>query len=89
MLALEGTLRALKVFFTRYQFYNIFRHTTPAIIREGKGKVKFRCGALFSTGALSAYCTLDPKGVHSSLQALHAKRRERPQLAKEGAIVGI
>jgi hypothetical protein len=55
-----------------------------------KVKVKFRCAALFSTEALAAYCTLTPKEfLHSSLQALHAKRRQRPQLAKEGTIVGI
>jgi hypothetical protein len=37
-----------------------------------------------------AYCTLTPKEfLHSSLEALHIKRCERPQLAKEGTIDGI
>jgi hypothetical protein len=31
-----------------------------------------------------AFCTLTPKEfLHSSLEALHAERRQRPQLAKE------
>jgi len=32
--SVEPTLPALKLSFTRYQFSNMFRHTTPAIIRE-------------------------------------------------------
>jgi hypothetical protein len=55
-----------------------------------KVKVKLRCGALFSTEALWLIVLLTPKEfLHSSLEALHAKRRERPLLAKEGTIVGI
>jgi hypothetical protein len=47
-------------------------------------------GAVYSTTAVSAYCTLTPKEfLHSSLEALHTKLRQRPQLAKEGNIGGI
>jgi hypothetical protein len=35
--------------------------TSPSLGAKIKVKVKFRCGALFSTEALAAYCTLDPK----------------------------
>jgi hypothetical protein len=38
-----------------------------------------------STAAMKAYCTLTPMEFrHSSPEALHTKRRERPLLAKEG-----
>jgi hypothetical protein len=38
-----------------------------------------------STAAMKAYCTLTPMDFrHSSPEALHAKRRERPLLAKDG-----
>jgi hypothetical protein len=47
--------------------------------RTVKVKVKFRCGALFSTEALWLIVLLTPKELlHSSVEALHAKRRERP-----------
>jgi hypothetical protein len=50
----------------------------------------FRCGALFSTEALWPIVLLTPKEfLHSSLEALHAKWRERPQLARDGPIVGL
>jgi hypothetical protein len=55
--------------------------------QKGKGKVP-RWGP--SALQPSAYCTLNPNEfLHSSLEALHTKRRERPQLAKEGTIDGI
>jgi hypothetical protein len=39
----------------------------------------------FSTAAMKAYCTLTPmKFRHSSPEAMHTKRRERPLLAKDG-----
>jgi hypothetical protein len=38
-----------------------------------------------STAAMKAYCTLTPMELrHSSPEALHNKRRERPLLAKDG-----
>jgi hypothetical protein len=39
-----------------------------------------------STAAMRAYCTLIPPMdfCHSSPEALHTKRRERPLLAKDG-----
>jgi hypothetical protein len=39
-----------------------------------------------SSAAMKAYCTLTPpiEFRHSSLEALHTKRRERPLLAKDG-----
>jgi hypothetical protein len=39
-----------------------------------------------STAAMRAYCTLTPpmEFHHSSQEALHTKRRERPLLAKDG-----
>jgi hypothetical protein len=39
-----------------------------------------------STAAMRAYCTLTPpvEFRHSSPEALHTKRRERPLLAKDG-----
>jgi hypothetical protein len=56
-------------------------------IHKGKGKVP-RWG--LSALQPSAYCTLTPKEfLLSSLEALHTKRRERPQIAKEGTIDGI
>jgi hypothetical protein len=49
----------------RYLVSTMFRHVLGGAIRDffpaAKVKVKFRCGALFSTEALSAYCTTDPK----------------------------
>jgi hypothetical protein len=54
---------------------------------KGKGKV-LRWGR--SALQPSAYCTLTPKEfLNSSPEALHTKRRQRPQLAKEGIIDGI
>jgi len=32
--SVEPTLHALSVFFTRYQYCNMFRHATHAIVRE-------------------------------------------------------
>ena len=41
----------------------------------------------FNTAAVKADCTLIPNEfLHSSPEALHTKRRERPLLAKEGTI---
>jgi hypothetical protein len=41
----------------------------------------------FSTAAMKADCTLTlNEFLHSSPEALHTKRRERPLLAKEGTI---
>jgi hypothetical protein len=62
-------------------------YVTGTVI-EVNGKV---CGwGLYSTEALWLIVLLTPKEfLHSSLKALHAKRRERPQLAKEGTIDGI
>jgi hypothetical protein len=39
-----------------------------------------------STAAMKAYCTLTPtmEFRHSSPEALHTKRRDRPLLAKDG-----
>jgi hypothetical protein len=39
-----------------------------------------------STAAMRSYCTLTPpiEFRHSSPEALHTKRRERPLLAKDG-----
>jgi hypothetical protein len=38
-----------------------------------------------STAAMKAYCTLTPMEFHhSSPEALHTKRLERPLLAKDG-----
>jgi hypothetical protein len=38
-----------------------------------------------STAAIKVYCTLIPmEFLHSSPEALHTKRRERPLLAKDG-----
>jgi hypothetical protein len=38
-----------------------------------------------STAAMKAYCTLIPMKLrHSSPEALHTKRRERPLIAKDG-----
>jgi hypothetical protein len=55
-----------------------------------KGKGKVRKWGLFGTSTVSAFCTLTPKEFHhSSLEALHAERRQRPQLAKEGTMNGI
>jgi hypothetical protein len=40
---------------------------------------------LISTAAMKAYCTLTPMEFrHSSPDALHTKRRERPLLTKDG-----
>jgi hypothetical protein len=37
-----------------------------------------------STAAMKAYCTLTPMKIrHSSPEALHTKRHERPLLAKD------
>jgi hypothetical protein len=57
---------------------------------KGKGKGKVPHLESFSTSAVTAYFTVTPKEfLHSSLEALHTTRRERPQLAKEGTIDGI
>jgi hypothetical protein len=47
-------------------------------------KVKFRCGALFSTEAVSAYCTLAPKGVPSFISRGAARQAARTTSASEG-----
>jgi hypothetical protein len=40
---------------------------------------------LFNIAAMKAYCTLPPMEFHhSSPEALHTKRRERPLLVKDG-----
>jgi hypothetical protein len=53
--------------------------------KKGKGKV--RKWGPFRHVSHMAFCTLTPKDfLHSSLEALHAERRQRPQLAKEGTM---
>jgi hypothetical protein len=60
------------------------------LLDSGEKKGKFRKWGFFGTSAVSAFCTLTPKEfLHSSLEALQAERRQRPQLAKEGTMNGI
>jgi hypothetical protein len=60
----------------------------PKCFGKGKGKVP-----LWGRSALQPYRLIalwPPKEfLHSSLEALHTKRPQRPQLAKEGTIGGI
>jgi hypothetical protein len=56
---------------------------------KDKGKVPL-CGLYSALKPYRLIVLLTPKEfLHSSLEALHAKQRERPQLAKERTIVGI
>jgi hypothetical protein len=49
-----------------------------------KVKGKVRKWGPFRHFSHTAFCTLTPKEfLHSSLEALHAERRQQPQLAKE------
>jgi hypothetical protein len=55
-----------------------------------KVKVKFRCWAVSALQPYRLIVLWPPKEfLHSSLEALHTKWQERPQLAKEGTIDGI
>jgi hypothetical protein len=68
----------------------IFRHlvfiTSPSYISVSiAAVVVVLVVGLISTTAVKAYCTLTPMEFrHSSPEALHTKRRERPLLAKDG-----
>jgi hypothetical protein len=61
----------------------------PACRRVKGKKGKVRGWGLLQHYSLMAYCTLDPKFLHSSLEALHTSGVQRRQLAKEGTIDGI
>jgi hypothetical protein len=54
-------------------------------------RVKFRCGAVIQHCSLIGllYSWPPKEFLHSSLEALHTKQREWPQLAKKGTIDGI
>jgi hypothetical protein len=80
---------------------SVAQYPEERIPQEGTGVVKvsyrlYRCllsvfvvVGLFGTAAMKAYCTLTPHNEfrHSSPEALHTKRRERPLLAKYGTKV--
>jgi hypothetical protein len=66
-----------------HEFRVVFKGNTPCDI-DLKVKVKFRSGVLFSTKALSAYCTLDPKGVSSFTSRGAARQAARKTSAREG-----
>jgi hypothetical protein len=51
---------------------------------DQKVKVKFRCGAIYSTAAVSAYCTLTPKGVPSFISRGAAHQAASATSASQG-----